>query len=1056
MPNGLTKVLKKTSSFFQVFSVMPARAGEQEMLVFGSFGIDLENERLWRGNKEIRLPPKAFSVLRYFVEHPGHLATKETLFETLWPGIHVTDAVLAEYVREIRRVLKDDAKRPRFIETVHRRGYRFIAPITTAIASLSDATGDTSSKRDFNMPVSRGVVGRERELAILQERLDAITQGEAGFVFITGSAGIGKTRLARELRDRARQRGYQWFEGRYEKAARVPYLAWVEIVKAFLKVTDSTIVKGETNRYTAHIKKLVPEIVVGLESDEAKLHGDPGSQRLRLFEALTRLFVELSYKAPLVLFIDDLQWADSIELLHYLSRSITGRRMLVIGAYRDDELTENAAVWDTILAMNRNRLFQPLPLAALDEGEIAELLSRLLNAPASSQMVGQIFKKTGGNPFFLEEVLRLLQQRKALVRTTSGYEISGNAAVKTPASIKAVGKERVVRLGKDAEQLLRMASVIGREFELMVLRELLNKQEDEIIDLLDRCEAAGLVLSQESTGEEAYVFNHDLMQEALYESIGPARRRRHHLQIGNALERLYANRLTEHYDALACHFRLGNNTEKALEYSIKAAEKAKESFSWERASQHYQQALELSKAWPENLSKHVKFLECIIEMETLLGHQTLCFIESALQLYTRLGDVKNAARMHRRIGVVWFTGTDGEPNLTKSLLHRKTAVSLLETEIDSVEKAEAHSQYSWGLYSVLALNEAVTHGQRAVEIAERLKDFNETSRAYASLVLPLALRGDLAEAADYIDRAWHASFKATDPWIKAQVVLYPLCTTWTNRGWLECWVKRMREYCLSSHITRYNITLNGCSALESALNGNPIEGGEAIKRMEDEILQRPTFTTHSLRFAGAALAVFGEWEKAEDVFVRALEVSEEGQFAFYIVDTCIYYGRFLLAASQNAKAEEVLTRGHAIAEDKGSVVQELSLLPLMCELSIISGRLKLAEQQLKRARAILAQPRPWHGLAAPVFLAQGLLASAQGNWSEALKGFSGARELEQTYGFPYNEACILTKWGQMYGETKQRGAAERRRELLAQALSIFQRCSAKKDVEKVRKALRTL
>jgi tetratricopeptide (TPR) repeat protein len=167
------------------------------------------------------------------------------------------------------------------------------------------------------------------------------------------------------------------------------------------------------------------------------------------------------------------------------------------------------------------------------------------------------------------------------------------------------------------------------------------------------------------------------------------------------------------------------------------------------------------------------------------------------------------------------------------------------------------------------------------------------------------------------------------------------------------------------------------------------------------------------------------------------------------VEGCIYYGRFLLASGDTAKAEEVLSKGYALAHQKGSALQELNLLPLLCELHVHSEDLGQAEQDLERAQEILACPQPWRGLAAPVHLAEGILATARGNWPEAERAFGEALEVERTHGFLYHEARVMVAWGEMHLKRDAPGDRERGMELLDQALAIFQRCAATKDVEKV-------
>jgi tetratricopeptide (TPR) repeat protein len=529
---------------------------------------------------------------------------------------------LAVYIRKIRKALGDDPRKPEFIETMHRLGYRFVAPITTVAQSgSSQAPADREASmrpiiREAATTIgSRPLVGRKRELAFLQERLEATLQGKGSVLFITGPAGIGKTRLVRELQDHAAHKGCQWLEGKYNKAGSQPYRAWADVARSYLQQGDAA--SHVAGPYAVHLAKIVPEMAGGSEDTRATVRGDPESERLRLFEGLTQFFIHISHQASLVLFLDDLQWAPSIELLHYLARNIGNQRVLVLGAFRDDELKTNETLWGKVLAMNRERLFQPLPLEPLEQREVAQLMSCTLEETITPQLVDVIYHRTEGNPFFVEEVLRLLRERKAIIHTEAGWNLRDPALFETPESVKAVVNERIESLGKDAVELLRMASVIGREFPLHLLREFMGQEEEGLIQVMDRCEAAGLIRPQRAPGEEVYSFTHDLMQEALYENIGSARRRRHHLRIGHAMERLYAARLADRYDVLAHHFFEGNNLEKAAEYGEHAARRAIGVHAYGKAVRLLEQVLEAQAV--VNPDDRAKRCDLLLTLGSALG-----------------------------------------------------------------------------------------------------------------------------------------------------------------------------------------------------------------------------------------------------------------------------------------------------------------------------------------------------------------------------------------------------------------------------------------------------
>ena len=355
--------------------------------------------------------------------------------------------------------------------------------------------------------------------------------------------------------------------------------------------------------YATQLASIVPGVMPRANSSSSVAPQDSEVERTRLFEAWTHLFVQISMEAPLVLFLDDAKWAGSLELLHHLARNIGNQRILALVAYRDDELEMNPSPWKTILAMNRERLFHPLPLEPLEQKEVAQLISQKVEKTITPHLVDIIYQRTRGNPFFVEEVLRLLHERKVVVDTDAGVDLKEPASLAMPESVKTVINERVERLGKDAMELLRMASVIGREFHLRVIEEFAGDQEEKLISVMDRCERYGLVRSNSGLGEEKYAFTHELLQEALYETIGPARRRRYHLRIGQVIEKLYASRLEDKYESLAYHFREGNDLEKTVIYSHRAGVKAASHFAYREAVLYFEQALRALEHMPEGRQK---------------------------------------------------------------------------------------------------------------------------------------------------------------------------------------------------------------------------------------------------------------------------------------------------------------------------------------------------------------------------------------------------------------------------------------------------------------------
>lgn len=842
---------------------------------FGRFRLDAAREQLWRDNEEIRLAPKVFAVLRYLVERPGELVTKKTLFESIWPGVYVTDTVLAVHIGKAREALGDDPKKPSFIETVHRRGYRFLAASKTP----SDPNGDdqTSIKPVVNEPAttigSQPLIGREAELSLLREKLSSAAKGIGSVVFISGPAGIGKTRLARELRDYALNSGYRWLEGRYDKAVSQPYQAWVEMIRRYVQQTVSRPPENLDGNARAQLAKLVPEIDTTLSPSESIL-GDPENDRLTLFDGVARFFLGISRQEPVVLFIDDLQWAASLELLHHLARHIGNQPVLILATYRDEELKNNPGLWNTVLAMNRERLFHLLPLAFLGVSEVESLISSRFDKAVGARLAGLVHRKTEGNPFFVEEVLRLLQERRVLSVSDTGWRVTEAEAFEMPESVKVIINERLERLGKDTEELLRMSSVIGREFPLRLLTELMGDTDEGLIEALDRCEGAGLISSQQARGDEIYNFTHDMMQEALYESIGPARRRRHHLHVGQTIEKLYGSRLEEWYDALGHHFFEGTDLAKAIEYSLRAGDRACAVCSWGRASAHYQTVVELLEELNAGPREQAEVLEklALATMWLGKGKESLGHWEKALSLYESLSDAKKAGAVHLRLYQQYYSAV-GIRDREKGYRHSVESLRLLEPEGDTIELAQAYTRL--GLVSAHRQNVPLSAGiaslEKGLALAHRLGDAATLAEAEMSLGHVLVYHvGDIKRGLELAHEGYEAAKRSGDTVLLAETVLRVaeeyLMLLDGDRAWR--WAEKALDISSRSGAPRHQILSSLLMGGAYILRG---DGPQALLSLETarQLTQRTGVEFSQIPHPPIRLAVImvpfflGDWEKCE-------------------------------------------------------------------------------------------------------------------------------------------------------------------------------------------------
>lgn len=443
---------------------------------------------------------------------------------------------------------------------------------------------------------AQALVNREQEIKILRARLDAALRGEGSLVFITGEAGIGKTRLVYELRSYAKLRGAQCLMSKGgEREGAVPYQPWSATIKEYARWAPPLLVFKAVGTFATELVKLVPELAEKLGTIPASAPAPSVQQHVRLYEAVAQFFVNISKEFPLALFLDDLQWVDdaSMALLHHMARVITGEHLLVVGAYRDLELDDQRSLSRSVAEISRERLSYALPLKRLAFDHVLQMIRQTFGEKVPSKLPDLVYGKTEGNPFFVEEVLRSLVEEGAVYPVEKGWGVKDLSDVHVPRGIKEVAQKRLERLDEESSHVLSLAAVIGREFSFPVLREVTGLDENRLIDIIDKCLQARLVVARHVLGEEVYAFADTQLRDVLYEGISPVRRRRHHLKVGEAMENVYARKIDDHLEALAYHFPEGNDLSKAIDYAQKAGDKAARLFAWDQARRYYETALKL-------------------------------------------------------------------------------------------------------------------------------------------------------------------------------------------------------------------------------------------------------------------------------------------------------------------------------------------------------------------------------------------------------------------------------------------------------------------------------
>jgi DNA-binding NarL/FixJ family response regulator len=430
----------------------------------------------------------------------------------------------------------------------------------------------------------------------LTEPLAAAGRGAGAVLLIGGEPGIGKTRIAEVLAERAAQHGALVLWGRcYEGDGAPAFWPWLQTIRAVVRSADPGALRAALGPGAAIVAELVPELrarLGGLADLAPPPPLEPAAARFRLFDTLTTFLRTAASARPLVLILEDLHWADvpSLRLLEFLAGELRAAHLLVIGTYRDTELLADHPLSATLAALAREPATLRLTVPGLAEAEVAQLIAHLAGAPPLPQLVAALHHTTEGNPFFVTEIVRLLvaEGRLADPVDDAGWRLE------TPPSVREAVGQRLARLSVSCQRVLTIAAVVGREFSLRALGQVSELAGEGLLEVLEEAETAR-VISAVAGAAGRYRFVHALIRETLYTELPAMRRMRLHRQVGEALERLYRGNAEPHLAELAHHFleaSPGGEATKAVEYARQAAERARAQLAYEEAVRHYALALE--------------------------------------------------------------------------------------------------------------------------------------------------------------------------------------------------------------------------------------------------------------------------------------------------------------------------------------------------------------------------------------------------------------------------------------------------------------------------------
>jgi len=908
------------------------------------------------------------------------------------------------------------------------------------------------------------LIDRAEEMTLLKEAADRAVRGEGGVVFLHGEAGIGKTRLARELGAYARLRGMQVLYGRCPALFRMdgvpPYVLWNEVIKDYLHTCTSEQLYKVIGYYPGEVCRMIPEVKQKLGTVQQSLPISPEHERDRLFEAVSQFITNISKETPLLVVLDDLQWTDesSLLLLHYLARGIQKESLLLLGDYRDTDVDEKHPLSPVLAELNRERLFQSVQLKRMSFNEISEMIRQILEQDdVPKEFCELVFEKTRGNPFFAEEVIKSLKEEGVIYREGNKWNIREVSEIEFPKTVKSVIKARISRLDEECQNVLTIASFVGNDFTFEAICAVTGFEEEKLLELMEKIHKTGLFKHKVIHGEETCSFADIIVRDAVYEEVHPFRRKKLHGVAGHALEKVYAGKIEEHFGELALHFLESGDKDKALDYFLKAGEKATKLYANSEATSYLQSALRLLEEKKGEFREKGRVLERLGDIKKLVGEYDAClkYWTDGLLILRQLDEKRDVSRLHRNIAnVLWEDTGDAE----KAKVHHDKALKILEAEPESVELASLYEDMARMYSRTESMAKALYWAEKAHELAKKLDDYTVIASSYSSLgAFTLQTTGDWKKAVECQEKALKI---ALDNGLMETAV-----QAYHSLGTALPWQEQERSIdCFEKgfELAKKVGTIRWISRLGTILANLYCEMGindKAVLLAEESVaLDRKTANMPNLSFTLSALGsvylVLGEWDQSERYFTEALNLSrtlnQYGRIAWNSINLSQLYGTH---KGDLPKAMELLEGVIGILEKAGDKVSQM-----LASLTLVWMYVEL--RMLQEANALLNIAHKFflemneEGFIAWAETLRGMELRAQKKWEESIEQFEKTRQMFEHLNarrwFPYSFALLfLCEYARVYLERDQEGDREKAHNLLNQALEIFQKVGAEKDIEKI-------
>lgn len=605
--------------------------------------VDLTEHRVHRGEEAIPLRPKVFAVLRTLLTRPGQLFTADSLRHTIWPDTISSRGILKNCIFELRAALGDDVHHPRLLRTIPGQGYMLQQPISTAPSRLPSPNFSKGFPQEVKLQQSQWpqshLIGRAAELTLLRTLFAQVQAGQRHCVIVSGEAGIGKTTLVEEFLSELVATHQVWIAGGQateQHGQHDSYLPLLEACEGFRRTREAPLIAALFQHYAPQWLALLPalrEIVPKATSQKL-----PSTMREGLHQSVVGALEALSQQRPVVLWVDDLHWADlsTINLLQLLARRRESAALLLIVACRPTStLDPNHPLTTFCQELTIHKEAVQLTLSPIAENAVWQYVAhRFSTLPLLDQqaLAHWLFARTEGVPLFVVMAADAAINQRLITERDGQWScptpLSQHQQFPLPHSLQQLAEYNFQRLSRMDQRLLEVASVMGHSFSAVALAALLEEPLDAVDAQCTALAKRQQFLSRQEDSVEVerrsasrYTFRHSLYREVIYQSLSLAQRGAIHRRIAQWMERTYGTRVHEVALELATHHERSHNLVVARQYWQHAAERALQRCAYPEAITHLRRALELLTMEPDAPDHHQQQLELLLALGPMLMAQ---------------------------------------------------------------------------------------------------------------------------------------------------------------------------------------------------------------------------------------------------------------------------------------------------------------------------------------------------------------------------------------------------------------------------------------------------